>query len=176
MVAELVATIALPAAALIWLTDEAWLGPAWGLVVALVPPLAWAVLSMVRERRVSALAVIAAGSVLLTGGVGLFELDTRWFALKEAAVPALLGLAAIATAGTRFAVLPILLDRILDPDRLASALRAGGGEAAFERLARRGTAMLGGTMLLSAVATFGFALYMVQAPAGSEAFGSELGR
>ncbi len=176
MVAELIATVALPAVALIQLTDADWLGPFWGLVVALIPPLLWALLSMVRERRVSALAVIAAGSVLLTGGVGLFELDTRWFALKEAAVPAALGLAAIVTAPTRYAVLPILLDRVLDADKVADALRAGGGEAAYDRLARRGTVMVGALMLTSALGTFCFALYMVQAPAGTEAFGEELGR
>ncbi|HHO50837.1 MAG TPA: hypothetical protein ENK18_08150, partial [Deltaproteobacteria bacterium] len=57
-VAELVATVALPTVALIWLTDAERLGPLYGLGAALVPPILWSIVSMIRERRVSALAVI----------------------------------------------------------------------------------------------------------------------
>jgi len=175
-VAELVATVALPAVALMWLTDDAYLGPAVGLVVALLAPLVWAVVSAVRERRVSALAVIAAVSVLLTGGVGLFELDVRWFALKEALVPAGMGLVVIVTAHTRFAAIAVLLDRVLDPERTTAALHAAGGAVEFSRVSTRGTRLLGGVMLISAAATYALARVMVRSASGSEGFGTELGR
>lgn len=174
-VAELVATVALPTVALIWLTDADRLGPFYGLVAALLPPLAWSVASMIRERQVSALAVIALVSVSLTGGVGLLQLDPRWFAIKEAAVSGLLGLAAAASAPTRFAVLPILLDRVLDPDRVAHALAEAGAEARFEATARRGTVWIGGVLLLSAGLTFVLARVLVHSPTGTEAFADELG-
>jgi hypothetical protein len=37
-------------------------------------------------------------SVLLTGGIGLLQLDPKWIAVKEAAVPAVIGLAGRAVA------------------------------------------------------------------------------
>ncbi len=175
-IAELVMTVALPAFCLIVLTDEERLGPAWGLVVALVPPIVWGVGSMVRQGEVSALAVVALVSVLLTGGVGLLELDAQWFAVKEAAVPAALGLAVMATARTRFALVPILLDRLFDLDKARSAAHARGRGADLRRAMARATVAMGGILVASGGLNFLLARWLVASPTGSEAFGVELGR
>lgn len=174
--AELVATVALPAVALIFLTDEARLGPTVGLIVALVPPIAWGIVSMIREGQISALAVLAIVSVILTGGVGLLRLDPRWFAIKEAAVPAAMGLATIGTASTRFAVVGILLDRLFDLGRVRQAAEARGARARVDRAVRRATVLAGTVLVATAGITFALARYVVRSETGSEAFGDELGQ
>ncbi|MBX2797416.1 MAG: hypothetical protein KTR31_07110 [Myxococcales bacterium] len=175
-IVELLCTIALPAAALMLLTDADRLGPAWGLVVALAPPLLWGVFVMVRDRSVSALAVISVVSVTLTGGVGLLQLDPTWFAVKEGAVGMLLGGLVMATAPTRHAMIPVLLDKLVDTERLQGALRQAGQPDAYVEAGRRATIQAGLLMLASGVASFGLARWIVRSAAGTEAFGDELGR
>lgn len=172
---ELVATVVFPTVVLVGFTGEAWLGPRLGLVVALAAPLGWGVWSMVRDRQVSALAIIAVISVLLTGSVGLLELDPSWFAIKEAALPLIIGSLTAATAHTRFALLPVLFERLLDPDRVDDALDASG-KAIFDRASRRGTRIAGGIIAASAVVSWALARYVVTSPSGSEAFAAELGQ
>jgi len=174
MVPELVATVVIPTVILIGFTGEAWLGPRLGLVVALAAPLAWGIHSMIRDRRISALAVIALVGVLLTGSVGLLELDPAWFALKEALVPLALGGLTMATAWTRFSLLPVLFERVLDPERLDEALD-DEARAEFDAASRRGTVASGAIVAGSAIFSWALARYLVTSPSGSEAFASELG-
>src|SRR5687767_13301094 len=105
---ELACTVAIPAAVMILLAGPDRLGPAGALVVGLAFPLGYALWSAWRDGKVSALAGIAIVSVLLSGGIGLLELPARWFAIKEALLPAVLGAAVCATARTRFAIVPVV--------------------------------------------------------------------
>lgn len=173
-IAELVATVVLPAFTLIFLTSEERLGPLWGLVVALVPPIAWSVVSMVREGKISVLAVIALVSVLLTGGVGLLRLDPAWYAVKEALVPGLMGIGAMATASTRYAVVGVLLDRLVDIDEVH--MQAGEQAPAVDRALQTASFRVGGVLVATAIVTWVLARWVVQSEGGTEAFADELGR
>ena len=173
-IAELVATVVLPAVTLLFLTSEDRLGPLWGLVVALTPPLVWSILSMVREGKISVLAVIAVVSVLMTGGVGLLRLDSTWYALKEALVPAMMGVGAIATASTEFAVVGVILDRVLDFDKVRD--QAGDQHQLVDTAVRTATFRVGVVLLATAVVTWVLSRWVVVSEGGTEAFADELGR
>jgi len=175
VVGELVVNVVIPSVVLLWLSGDDALGPLWALVLALLPPLGWGAASMVRSGRVSGLAVIAFGSVLLTGGVGLFELEPSWIAVKEALVPSLFGVATIATAPTRYAVVPTLLARMFDLAAVEEAVEAKGVQESWQVALRRSTVYVGLLFLLSAGLSYGLARYLVRSPAGTEAFNSELG-
>jgi hypothetical protein len=153
-----------------------WLGPTPALLVGLAFPLGFAVASAVRDGRPSALSALSVASVLLTGGIGLLQLDPKWFAVKEAAVPALFGLGVAATAPTRFAMVRVLLDRLLDRARTAEALGRTGGAAAFDAAARRGTVELGLVTAASGAASWALAMWLVRSAPGTEAFTAELAR
>lgn len=172
--AELVATVVLPAFTLLVLAREDRLGPIWGLVLALLPPLVWSVVSMAREGKISVLAVIAVASVLLTGGVGLLRLDSTWYAVKEALVPAVMGMGAMATASTRYAIVAVLLERLLDLGKVRDA--AGDRAHEVERSVHVATWRVGGILLATAVVTWFLARWVVVSEGGSEAFADELGR
>lgn len=174
MLVELVATVVIPTVVLVGLTGEDALGPTVGLVTALASPFLYGIYTMVRQRSVSALAVIALVSVLLTGSVGLLELDPAWFAIKEAVVPLVLGGLTMASAQTRFALLPVLFDRILDPKRVEAALDAEA-RATFDAAGRRGTVLAGAIVAASAVVSYALARWVVTSPSGSPEFASELG-
>jgi hypothetical protein len=171
---EVVCTVVIPVAVLTF--GGGWLSLVAAVVVAMAAPAAFAVASIAREGRPSALSALSLASVVLTGGIGLWQLDPKWFAVKEAVVPAILGLAIASTAPTRLSVVPVLLDRLLDPARLAEALAAPERRSAYDRIARRGTLQLAALTAASGIGNGILAIAMVRSAPGTEAFTAELGR
>ncbi|MEQ1567801.1 MAG: VC0807 family protein [Myxococcota bacterium] len=152
-----------------------WLSPSVALGVALVAPVGFALVSMAREGRPSGLALFALASVLLTGVIGLFDLEPRWFALKEAAVPAGMGAVIAGTAATDTPLVGLVLARILDPARTRAAVEAGD-RPAYDRAIRRATLWLGAVTAASGIANFALATALVHSGSGTDAFAAELGR
>lgn len=175
---EILITIVAPALVLMQLSGEQRLGPTWALLLALAFPLAWGLNSWRRAQGFGVMAGIGVVSTLLTGGIGVLRLDASWLAIKEAAVPTLLGLAVAVSAFTRKPLIHLLLlnPSFFDVPLIQSALQARNNEAAFARQMRQATLWLAGTFAFSAVMNYVLARWLVTSPAGSEAFNEELGR
>lgn len=175
---EIGITIVIPAVILMKLSSAQNLGPLRALLLALAFPLGWGLWDGWRRKRLNWLSVLGVTSTLLTGGIGLLKLDARWLAVKEAAVPLAIGLAVLGSAWTRQPLIRILVFNadIFDVERVHKALAERGTEAAFEAQLRQGTMLLAGTFFFSAAANYVLARWIVNSPAGSEAFNQELGR
>jgi hypothetical protein len=175
---EIAVTIIVPAVILMKLSGAASLGPLRALLLALAFPLAWGVWDGIRRRKLNWIAVLGVVSTLLTGGIGLLALDAKWLAVKEAAVPALIGIIILGSAWTASPLIRLLVFNasLFDVDRVTTALQAKGSTAAFEQRLRQGTVLLAGTFFFSAVANYVLARWVVTSPAGTEAFNEELGR
>jgi hypothetical protein len=122
--------------------------------------------------------VLGVVSTLLTGGIGLLKLDAQWLAVKEAAVPLLIGLVILGSAATRSPLIRLMVfnGAIFDVEKVNNALAERNATSAFEARLRTGTVLLACTFFFSAVANYVLARYIVHSPAGSEAFNQELGR
>jgi hypothetical protein len=175
---EIAVTIVLPGVVLMTLSGADRLGPVGALVAALALPLGWGAWDGWRRRRLNWLALVGIASTLLTGGIGLLQLDAHWLAVKEAAVPALMGLVIAASTWTRRPLIHALVfdAALLDTARIGAVLAAKGSNAAFEARLRQGTLLLGALFGASAVASYALARWVVASPAGTEAFNQELGR
>ncbi|MCW5633894.1 MAG: MFS transporter [Rubrivivax sp.] len=175
---EIGITIVVPAVILMKLSGADRLGPLHALLLALSFPLAWGLWDGWRRRRLNWLSVLGVISTLLTGGIGLLQLEARWLAVKEAAVPLAIGLAVLASAWTRQPLIRILVFNadLFDVDKVNGALAERGTGAAFEARLRQGTVLLAGTFFFSALANYVLARWIVTSPAGTEAFNQELGR
>lgn len=175
---EIGITIIVPAVILMKFSGEPHLGPLRALFLALAFPLAWGLWDGWRRRRLNWLAVLGVISTLLTGGIGLLQLDARWLAVKEAAVPLAIGLAVLGSAWTRQPLIRILVFNadLFDVDKVSGALTERGTAVAFEARLRQGTVLLAGTFFFSAIANYVLARWIVTSPAGTEAFNQELGR
>ena len=175
---EIVVTILVPAVVLMQLSSPERLGPAGALLLALAFPLFWGVREGLRRRKVSGVAVLGVVSTLLTGGIGLLKVDPFWLAVKEAAVPLLIGLAVLGSNWTRWPLIRIFVfnPALFDVERIESALAGRGTTVAFELRLRTGTLLLAGTFFFSAVMNWVLARWIVTSPAGTEAFNAELGR
>ncbi len=175
---EIGIAIVVPALILMKLSDAQHLGPARALVLALAFPLGWGLYEGLRKRHLSWIAVLGLLSTLLTGGIGLLQLDAQWLAVKEAAVPGLIGLVVFASAFTRTPLIRALVynDTVLDVQRVQRHLEERGHVQAFEARLRTGTLLVAGTFAFSAVMNYALARWIVTSPAGTEAFNEELGR
>jgi intracellular septation protein A len=175
---EIAITILLPALVLMQFSGADALGPARALLCALALPVGWGLWDGFRRRKVSWMAVLGIVSTLLTGGIGLMELDAHWLAVKEAAVPTLMGLVIAGSAWMRRPLIHALVfdAALMDTARIQAALAERQATAVFEARLRSGTLLLGGVFLVSAVANYGLTRWIVSSPAGTEAFNQELGR
>jgi hypothetical protein len=175
---EIAITIIVPAIILMKLSSPERLGSVGALVLGLAFPVGWGLWDGWRRRKLNWLSVMGVVSTLLTGGIGLLALDAYWLAVKEAAVPALIGLVILASAWTASPLIRLLVFNasLFDTQRVHEALERKGCTRAFERSLRVGTMMLAGTFFFSAVANYLLARHVVVSAAGTEAFNEELGR
>jgi hypothetical protein len=175
---EIVITILVPALVLMQLSGEQRLGPPGALLLALAFPVGWGLREAVTRRKLSWMALLGVVSTLLTGGIGLLKVDPFWLAVKEAAVPALIGIVVLGSNWTRWPLIRILVfnPTLFDVDKVNAALKARGTTVPFELRLRSGTLWLAGTFFFSAVANFFLTRWIVTSPAGTEAFNEELGR
>jgi hypothetical protein len=175
---EIGITIALPALILTKLSSADRLGTVYALLLALAFPLAWGLWDGYRRRKINWMAGLGVVSTLLTGAIGLLSLDAKWLAVKEAAVPGLIGLVILGSTWTRTPLIRMMVFNaaLFDVDRVHLALAERGNTTLFERQLRAGTVVLAGTFFFSAVANYGLARWVVTSAAGTAAFNQELGR
>jgi hypothetical protein len=170
--------IAIPAVILMKLSGEDALGPIGGLVVALAFPLTYGVIDFARRREWNVVSILGFISVLLTGGIGLLQLDPKWVAFKEAAVPAIIGIAVVLSLRTPFPIVRTFLynDKIIRVADVDEALERRGNRAAFDRTLVTASWMLASSFFVSAVLNFVLAKVIVKSQPGTTAFNEELGR
>lgn len=175
---EVIVAIVIPAVILMRFSGEEHLGTVGALLLALAFPLGWGIRDLITQRKVGLIAGLGVISTLLTGGIGLFELDAQWLAIKEAAVPGVIGLAVLASAATRSPLIRVLVynRHVLDVDRVDAELAQRGNAHAFQVRLRNATLLLAGTFFFSSAMNYVLARWVVTSQAGTAAFNEELGQ
>ena len=175
---NLVCNIVVPTLVLTKLSTDAYLGPQWGMVVALAFPFGYGVYDLVQRKKTNLFSIIGIASVLLTGGLNQLKADTFWFAVKEAAIPGMLCVTVLISSRTKRPFVRELLwnDQVIDTERVDAVLAERGQQGAFEALLRRASVGLSFAFLLSAALNYGLARWILQSPAGTPEFNAELGR
>jgi intracellular septation protein A len=175
---DLLVSIIIPSFILMKFSDDASLGASGALVVALAFPIGWGLFELIRYRKFNGIALLGLISVLLTGGIGLLQLETRWLAIKEAAIPGILGIAVLISTRTRFPLIRTLLynPKVMNVERIHQALEDRGHTALFETRLMNANYLLSGTFFFSSVMNYILAKWIVTSPSGSAAFNEELGR
>ncbi len=175
---DLLVSIVLPSLILMKLSGEDELGVTGGLITALAFPLGWGIFELIKYKKLNFIALLGLFSVLLTGSIGLFELDTKWLAVKEAAIPAIIGVAVFISTFTPYPLIRALLFNadIIDVDTIKQKLEENNNVEAFESSLMKATYLVVGSFAFSAVMNYLLARWIVVSPAGTEAFNEELGQ
>lgn len=175
---DLLVSIIIPSVILMKLSGDEYLGSVMALLIGLAFPMGWGLFELVRYRKYNFIAVLGIISVGLTGGIGLMELDAGWLAIKEAAVPAVIGIAVLISTRTRYPLVRTLLynPTVLDVEKIQSVLKERGSEQEFEARLLKASYFFSLTFLFSSIMNFVLAKWIVTSPSGTQAFNEELGR
>lgn len=175
---ELLVNIVIPSVILMKFSGPEDLGAVNALLLALAFPLFWGARDLVTRRKINLFAALGLVSILLTGGIGLLQLDTQWLAVKEAAIPGLIGLAVVVSAYTSKPLVRVLLfsPALMNVERIQENLDQRGNTAIFEARLKAATWMLGGSFFFSSAMNYFLATWIVVSPAGTPAFNEELGQ
>lgn len=175
---ELLINIIIPTLILSFLSKEEYLGNKLALIVALAFPIVYGCKDLMGQHKVNFFSVIGVVTVALTGGMGLLELDPKYIAIKEAAIPAGLGLFTIISLKTRFPLVRTFIynKQFVQVGRIDEALRQNHSRGAFEKSLTISSLILAGSFFLSATTNYILAKVVLQSPPGTEQFNIELGR
>lgn len=175
---DLLVSLIIPSLILMKLSGESGLGADGALLLALSFPLLWGSFELIKYRKFNFIALLGLISVLLTGGIGLLKLDNQWLAIKEAAIPCVIGIAVLVSTYTRYPLIRTLLfnKNVLNVDKIHERLEQAGNTQQFETRLLRATYWLSSTFFFSSAMNYILAKWIVVSPAGSEAFNAELGR
>ena len=178
MLINILMNIVIPTLILTKLSGAQYLGPVWGLVVALAFPVVYGLKDFISNRKINFFSALGIFSVLLTGGIGILKLPTEYYAIKEAAIPGLIGLVVLISTKTRFPLVKTFIynDTILNVEKIAAALKAHNKTEAFEKTLRIGSYLLAASFFLSSTLNYILAKMIVMSPAGTEAFNIEVGK
>ncbi len=177
-IVDMMISIVIPSIILMKMSGESGLGASGALILALSLPLGWGLFELIRYKKFNFLALLGLISVLLTGGIGLLQLDTQWLAIKEAAIPGIIGIAVLVSTRTRYPLIKTMLynPKVLDVDKIRQRLDESGNSVEFEARLMKATYLLGSTFFFSSVMNYILAKWIVTSPSGSAAFNEELGR
>lgn len=173
---DLLVSIIAPSVVLMKLSGDDALGPSGALVTALAFPIAWGLFELIKYKKFNWIALLGLISVILTGGIGLLQLDPKWLAIKEAAIPGLLGLAVLGSTFTRYPLIRTMLfnPAIMNVEKIKHRLEELGYIEAFDTRLLKITYLLSATFFFSSLMNFILATWIVTSPAGSVAFNEEL--
>lgn len=178
LLSNLIINVAIPALILSKLSGNEALGPVWALVVALAFPLGFGLWELKQAGKVNFFSVLGIISVLLTGGISLLQLPPSYIAIKEALIPALIGIIVLVSQYTPFPLVKKLLinPELLDMPKLEQALAAQNNSAVFHQRMGRAGYIVASAFFLSAALNYILAKAIVVSQPGTTAYAEELGR
>ena len=154
------------------------LGPVIAMAVALALPTLFGAWEFFTTRHHNFVSILGFVSILLTGGLGLMQVDGFWFAVKEASIPGLIAIVTLGSLKTSKPLVKLMLynERVINLEAVEAALDSRGTRAGFARLMTSTTLVLAFSFIVSSFLNFGLARYILKSPAGTPAFNEELGR
>jgi len=174
---ELIFNIVIPSVILMKLSGPEYLGSVYALVIALLFPLGYGLYDFINNRSMNFISLLGFFSTLLTGGIGLFELDVEWLAIKEAAIPSVIGLVVLISG---FWGKPLIAKILLNPilfnlDLIYQTLSNKNKTDLFKAKIQRANHLLSITFVFSATMNYLLAKWIVVSPAGTTKFNEQLG-
>jgi intracellular septation protein A len=175
---DLFVSILIPSFILMKLSGTENLGASGALILALSFPVSWGLFEFYKYKKFNVIALLGLISVLLTGGIGLLKLDPQWLAIKEAAIPGIMGFAILISTYTRYPLIQTFLynPNFMNVKKIQKKLNNQGNTKVFENRLQNATYWLSGTFIFSAIMNYMLAKWIVTSPSGSTEFNEELGR
>jgi hypothetical protein len=159
---------------------ESKLVPSLLLGLALLFPFSYGIYDLLKRKKWNLFSILGIISILLTGGIGLIPGGTvNMFAIKETAIPAIIGLITLTTLRTKKPLVELLLynPQIFDVEKIEKELKIRSTKSAFKKLLTKCTWLLALSFLLSAVLNYYLskAIVVTEPFVDANAFNDEIG-
>lgn len=178
MLANLAFNIIIPVVIMSYASAPEYLGPLWSIAVALAFPVGYGLYELLQTKKVNFFSVLGIISVLLTGGISLLKLPAEYIAIKEAAIPGLIGIAVLVTRYMKKPLIKILVlnDVIINWPKLNEALANINKTEEFEKKIGVSNYIVAASFFVSSMLNYGLAKWILVSEPGSVAYTEELGR
>lgn len=178
MLQNLLFNIIIPVLILSKFSDEDSLGPMWSIVVALAFPILYGIYDFTKSHKTNFFSVLGIVSVMLTGGMSLLKLPPEYIAIKEATIPALIGIAVLVSQRTKFPLVKIFLfnNQIMQVDKLHEVLNEKGLNETFRKKLWNVALIVASSFFMSAVLNYILAKMVLVSEPGTSAYSEELGK
>lgn len=170
--------IIIPVVIMSYASSEDYLGPAWSIVAALSFPIGYGLWDLKESGKVNGFSILGFVSVLLTGGISLLELPAEYIAIKEAAIPGIIGVAVLVTQFTEKPLVKMLIlnDQIINWPHLDEALDKQDKRAQFNKKVAVSSYIVASSFFLSSALNYILAKIILVSEPGTTAYTEELGR
>jgi len=178
LLGNLAFNIVIPVLILTNLSSDEYLGPAWSIVAALIFPIGFGIWDLRQTSKINPFSILGIVSVFLTGGISLLELPAEYIAIKEATIPAIIGLAVLITQRTSKPLLKVfvLSEQIINWKNLNQSLENSGKSDEFEKKMAISSYIVAASFFLSAALNYILAKVILVSPPGTSEYTEELGR
>ena len=176
--ANMAFNIIIPVVIMSYASKPEYLGPLWSIAVALAFPIAYGSYELIQSKKWNMFSILGILSVLLTGTFSLLKLPAEYIAIKEAAIPGLIGIAVLVTRYMKKPLIKILVlnDKIINWDALNVCLDKNNAAAAFEKKIDVSNYIVASSFFLSSALNYGLAKWILVSEPGTTAYTEELGR
>ena len=175
---SLLCNIVIPIIVLTKFSKETSLGPVYGLIAALALPLVYGLYDFIVKKNKNFISILGFVGVLLSGMIGLLKFPPHWVAVKEAAVPLVIGIVVLASTKTSWQLVKKFLynREMLDVDQIESRLTTSDMRKQRDNLLTRANVFLACSFFFSAVLNYVLAKVMVHSMPGTVEFNEEIGK
>ena len=175
---NLIFNIILPLVILTKLSKEEYLGPVWGLIIALAFPIVIGLYEFIIKKQKSVTAIIGFVGVLLTGVIGLLKFPPHWVAVKEAAIPFLIGVAILFSTNKSWQVVSkfVYNKELFDIDAIENKLSTESLQAQLKSKISKANIFLAFSFFMSSILNYFLAKMIVHSDPGTAQFNEEIGK
>lgn len=155
------------------------LGPQLSLILAVTFPFVYGIYHFIKQKKVNFISVLGLVSVLLTGIMGLFKnISPMWFAIKEASVPAIIGIIVIISIRLKGNIVKKLLfnEDIMDLDLINQKLNESNTIEIFEIHIKKASYWVAFSFVISSILNFTLARIILTGTPGTSEYVEQIGK
>lgn len=168
--------VILPSVILTKFSGDQHLGQVYSLLLALSFPIGYGLYDYIKMKKFNFFSALGLFSVIMTGGIGLFQLDKGWMVAKETGIPLIMGLAVLYSQFTSYPLVKLFLGQMIDIDLIDKTFEEEGHVGLFEKNLKIASTLLAGTFFISAILNYVLAVKILVGEPGSVEFNESLGK
>jgi hypothetical protein len=164
--------VVIPSTILIKFSGAEYLGPFYGIIVALSFPIIYGIYDFVVRKDINIISIFGFISVLLTGSISLFELSKIVLIVKETSIPLLILMFMMIFKDKANKFLKELFSEAFDFEKIKDKI----GEKKLDSHISKLSELLKYPFLVSAFLNFSLAYYIIQSVPGTSEYTAEIGK